>query len=270
MDVVSNQTYLGVILHDASQALLLPDVVLLLVFMGYALFCIGSVVVEGIIERRHFHVTMPQFLAALNDAAPNEIEQVVRTSGLLNRQKDALLTVYEYRALPGDSLLALIRRTVSEEEARRDKVVGRNDIASKVAPMLGLMGTLIPLGPGIAALGTGDVTSLSQSIIVAFDTTVAGLATAVVCLIVAKVRRGWYENYMTALDSAMATMLQKIGDMREADFGPDVKQPGETTMDTNRSAASIVFANGAVGASKVPDAEPLAQEMAHDSVKAQA
>lgn len=46
---------------------------------------------------------------------------------------------------------------------------------AKLSPMLGLMGTLIPLGPGLAALGDGDVKILSTAMSVAFDTTVLGL-----------------------------------------------------------------------------------------------
>ena len=56
MDFVISQTYLGDILHYASQALLAPDIILLIAFMLYALFSIGRVVVEAITERRTFQV----------------------------------------------------------------------------------------------------------------------------------------------------------------------------------------------------------------------
>ena len=115
--------------------------------------------------------------------------------------------------LPDDALISLVKRLISEEDIYYGKILGRNNVAVRVAPMLGLMGTLIPLGPGIAALGTGDLASLSSSLIIAFDTTVAGLAAAAVCLIVSKIRKSWYENYMTALESGMATMVQKINDL---------------------------------------------------------
>lgn len=214
MDGSIVQTYLGDVLHAVSQALLAPDIVLLLAFIAYALFCIGSIVAERFSERRHFTIVMPKFLAALMAANEDEIPAVITESGLLHRQKVALLTVYDYRMLPGDALLALIRRLVNEEETRYDRITGRNNMAARVAPMLGLMGTLIPLGPGIQALGNADTAALSSSLLVAFDTTVAGLVAAAVCLVVGKIRSNWYGNYMSALDAAMATMLQKIEDMR--------------------------------------------------------
>ena len=226
MDGSIIQTYLSDILHAVSQSLLAPDIVLLLAFIGYALFCIGSIIAERFSERRHFKVAMPKFLAALMAAKEEEIPTVIEQSGLLKRQKVALLTVYDYRMLPGDALVALIRRLVSEEETRYDRITGRNNMAARVTPMLGLMGTLIPLGPGIQALGKADTAALSSSLLVAFDTTVAGLVAAAVCMVVGKIRTNWYGNYMSALDSAMATMLQKIEDMR-AEGKITVKEPSD-------------------------------------------
>lgn len=204
------------LLHTISQALLIPVIVLLIAFIGYALFCIGSIIVEAVNERRNFKVEMPKFLTALMDSEDEKIPGVIKSSGLLNRQKTALLTAYDYRTLPGDAYVALIRRLVNAEEEHYAHITERNNTAAKIAPMAGLMGTLIPLGPGVAALGTGDTETLSNSLLIAFDTTVAGLVVAVVCLAVGKIRTSWYNDYMQALDSAMATLVEKVGQMREA------------------------------------------------------
>ena len=45
----------------------------------------------------------------------------------------------------------------------------------QLGPILGLLGTLIPLGLGLAALGSGDIVTLAEALTVAFDTTVTGL-----------------------------------------------------------------------------------------------
>lgn len=234
----SMATSLADILHSVSQALLAPDIILLLAFIAYALFSIGSVIVEYVTERRHFQVVMPKFLAALIDASEEEIPQVIEQSGLLNRQKEALNTVYEYRRLPGDALIALVRRLVNEEETHYDRITGRNNTAAKVAPMLGLMGTLIPLGPGIEALGRADAATLSSSLLIAFDTTVAGLVTAAVCLVIGKIRSNWYDNYLSALDAAMATMLEKIEGARSGDVLSGKSADNADTESKNTEASS--------------------------------
>ena len=259
MEFVTAQTYLGDILHIIGMALLVPVVIILIVLIGYALFCIGSVLVEFFTERRNFKVAMPAFLAALMSAEQDEIPAVIRDSGLLNRQKIALLTVFDYRTLPGEALVALMKRLVAEQDNRLARITGRNATVAKIAPMVGLMGTLIPLGPGIAALGQGDIVSLSSSIVIAFDTTVAGLATAAVCLVIAKIRRNWYEDYMGALESSMATMLEKIEAMR-ADGLIETSEPSDYAF----MYESSLFRKGkeALGAAAASEAEQAAADIA--------
>ena len=87
MGVSAAQSYLSDILHVVSQGLLIPTILLLLGFIAYALFCIGSVVSEYFTERKNFQVQMPKFLAALMAAGQDEIPDVIKKSGLLKRQK---------------------------------------------------------------------------------------------------------------------------------------------------------------------------------------
>ena len=84
------------------------------------------------------------------------------------------------------------------------------DLASKLGPMLGLLGTLIPLGPGIIALGQGDTYTLSVSLMTAFDTTVAGLCIAAVCMIVSTIRRRWYAAYMADLETLTSRVCERV------------------------------------------------------------
>ncbi len=70
------------------------------------------------------------------------------------------------------------------------------------------MGTLIPMGPGLAALGGGDVNTLAQAIIIAFNTTVVGLAAGGIAYFISKVRRRWYEEYLSNLDALCESALE--------------------------------------------------------------
>ena len=206
-------TFLKDALHTISQGLTYPVIGLLLVAIGYAVFTVGSVVVEYLVERRYFRVAMPRFLRAIDDASDEEVPAVVDAGGLLLRQKKALLVLYSNRDLPEEARWALAKKLLGEQSGHYRRIVGRNDTVAKVAPMLGLMGTLIPLGPGIVALGTGEYTTLSDSLLIAFDTTVAGLVAAAVCMVVSKVRKSWYAEYAAALEAAVTTMLEKMDNL---------------------------------------------------------
>ena len=87
-----------------------------------------------------------------------------------------------------------------------------SDLLAKLGPIFGLLGTLIPLGPGIIALGQGDTYTLSQSLLTAFDTTVAGLISAAVAMVISSVRKGWYANYMSILETLADCVLEVEND----------------------------------------------------------
>src|SRR5690606_6415373 len=78
--------------------------------------------------------------------------------------------------------------------------IERADLLARVGPMLGLMGTLIPLGPGLAALGRGELEVLAEAVTVAFDTTVMGLLIGIVGFVLARLRRRWYDQALDVLE----------------------------------------------------------------------
>lgn len=76
----------------------------------------------------------------------------------------------------------------------------RADLLARIPPMLGLMATIIPLGPGLAALGKGDPAQLASAVTVAFDATVLGLVAGIGGLVIGKLRRRWYEETLEAME----------------------------------------------------------------------
>ena len=210
------QTYFSDILHAIAQAVLLPVVVALIALTLYAVWSVGRIVVEWFTENRHFRVKMPAFLDVIIDAETPDLPYVVAGSGLLGSQKRILLSLWDYRNLPVDTHIALAKRLIEEREDYHAKMLQHTSVVSKIEPMLGLMGTLIPLGPGLVSLGQGDTTALSTSLLVAFDTTVAGLIVALLTFVVTKIRQRWYRNYMSALEACCTCLLEKVDAQREA------------------------------------------------------
>jgi biopolymer transport protein ExbB/TolQ len=102
-------------------------------------------------------------------------------------------------------LLDLIRQTgepeplhvenlLQEENLNLLKMVDRLKIIVRVGPSLGLMGTLIPMGTGLAAIGQGDMTRLSSDLVIAFTTTVVGLAIGIIAFVFYTVKRRWAQE----------------------------------------------------------------------------
>jgi biopolymer transport protein ExbB/TolQ len=117
--------------------------------------------------------------------------------------------------LSDDDLFALAKTEIAKVDDRYKRTLSWTEQVTKIAPMVGLMCTLIPLGPGIVAMGEGNVTQLSMSLLIAFDGTVAGLVAAVVALVVTAVRKRWYNQYLLVLESFMTCVLDKATQARK-------------------------------------------------------
>lgn len=87
------------------------------------------------------------------------------------------------------------------------KSMDRLRILVRVAPSLGLIGTLIPMGTGLAALGQGDMTRLSSDLVIAFTTTVTGLAVGTSAFFFYTLRRRWIEEDVKNMEMATELLL---------------------------------------------------------------
>ena len=84
--------------------------------------------------------------------------------------------------------------TQSSFQKHATKRLEITDLLARSGPILGLMGTLIPLGPGLTALGNGNIDILATALTVAFDTTVVGLLVGLLAYAMGRIRRRWYEQ----------------------------------------------------------------------------
>ena len=120
----------------------------------------------------------------------------------------AVISVADLGMALGERLFGIRRLSEKRDITRLERFararIDRSDLLTRIGPMLGLMGTLIPLGPGLAALGEGDVRALASSVTVAFDSTVLGLWVGMLGFIVGRARRRWYERALRALECADA------------------------------------------------------------------
>jgi hypothetical protein len=104
----------------------------------------------------------------------------------------------------GERFTGLAKLQASGDLARVQTIarhrLERADLLARIPPMLGLMATIIPLGPGLAALGKGDPAQLASAVTVAFDATVLGLVAGIGGLIIGKLRRRWYEEVLERME----------------------------------------------------------------------
>jgi biopolymer transport protein ExbB/TolQ len=195
------------VLRAVASGLNTPVIVILIFFLLAAAALFGWIVAEFFTERRHLKPALPELLEALR--AADDPAEVIKKSGLLKRQKAALLELTKHPDFTPVTREALALRLLEQEQDRYDGIVKLSEVLARLAPMFGLLGTLIPLGPGIIALGQGDTYTLSASLLTAFDTTIAGLVAAAVATVVSTIRRSWYREYGSILEALCQAVLEK-------------------------------------------------------------
>jgi biopolymer transport protein ExbB/TolQ len=198
---------LGNSLRAVASGLQIPVMVVLLLLIALTVFMAGTLIAEVLTERLRFKAKVPSLMEKLKDRQ-EPAEEIIQKSGLLKRQKNLFLEILSHNTLAAEMREALARRLIFEEQSHYDVITRITDLIARLAPMFGLMGTLIPLGPGIIALGQGDTYTLSKSMLMAFDTTVAGLISAAAAFLISAVRKSMYENYMVAIEAIMESILE--------------------------------------------------------------
>ena len=187
------------ILRAVSGALDVPVIVLLVLFLLAAAALVGWLISESCTERRHLKLALPALMETLRTAPDREA--AVEESGLLRRQKDALLELLRHPDFTDATREALAIELLEREQDRYDSIVKLSELLARLAPMLGLLGTLIPLGQG-------DTYTLSTSLLTAFDTTIAGLVAAALAIVVSAIRRRWYREYGSVLEALCTEVLE--------------------------------------------------------------
>jgi hypothetical protein len=67
-------------------------------------------------------------------------------------------------------------------------------VVTRVSPMLGLIATMIPMGPALKALADGNLQGISENLIIAFAAVIWGLVIATLTFWPASVKKRWYAN----------------------------------------------------------------------------
>lgn len=202
-------TFLSKAMRAIAASMQTPVIILLLILVAASVFMIGWIIAEFFTEHRHLKAKLPRLVDELNQTEnDSEIDRCVKESQLLVRQKQALNELTAHPDITPLMRESLAVRLIQQESDFYDRRLKISDVIAKIGPMLGLLGTLIPLGPGIIALGQGDTITLSSSLLTAFDTTIMGLIAAAVAIVISTIRGRWYSNYMSVLETLMECILE--------------------------------------------------------------
>ena len=195
--------YITDILYWISSGLLVPVVLLLIFFFLRSLLLLGGFFSQyltmrksGIMLQKEVKQLSSNNLSTLAERLPKgKLPVVTCISKMLeNRNSPAKVTFL-----------------LDEYECMVERELETPKMFTKMGPMLGLMGTLIPMGPALVGLSSGDIASMAYNMQVAFATTVIGLFAGGIGFVVKAVKQRWYRRDMGMLNY-IADMLDENRD----------------------------------------------------------
>ena len=190
------------ILYWISTGLLVPDIVLLIVLFGRALLLVGSFYGQYLSIRKT-EALLRNELNALTPAT------VMELADKLPEKSSSLVISYIRQVLQAHESPAQIQRLLANFEIAADKDLAISKTLTKLGPIIGLMGTLIPMGPALAGLASGDIASMAYNMQIAFATTVVGLVAGAVGFLTQQVKQRWYLQDMTNLEFLSELLNEK-------------------------------------------------------------
>lgn len=199
------------ILNVIAQSLLLPVMILLVIFIIFSVIEIGGILAEYTGRKKisgEEKETIIRNIAV--SKSPDEICKIVNSSKLNQYDKELLNSVanLDRTYYDKETREILARNMLETQESKMLNSLTLVDIVAKVGAGCGLLGTIIPMGPGLAALGLGDMQTLTANLTTAFNTTTAGLASGTVCFVIGKIRRKWYNQDINMLYDFAETILE--------------------------------------------------------------
>ncbi len=189
--------WLETLMYQTSQVFLVPTLLAIALLFVYALYALGRFAAAWFQRRGR---------------VPGEHGRDLRAFNLLR-------WAAAHPAARGD-----------EWDVAAHKLLEVPRIVSRVAPMLGLVATMIPMGPALQGLSNGDLAAVSQNLAVAFSAVILALVSASITFWIVSVQRRWLaeelawlqarESLAPAMDGGSAAAEGAARDWRQARSAP--------------------------------------------------
>ena len=184
--------YVSIVLFWISNGLLVP------VIVGLLYFFVNSILLLGIFFNQYLTYSKQTKLLkkTLDSLRADDMEKLKVEAGKLPQSN---FTGFLRNIIEAPSK-AYSNRLLADYEVRADAELGKYKLLTKFGPILGLMGTLIPMGPALAGLATGDVASMAYNMQIAFATTVVGLFVGAIGYVLLQIKQRWFVAELADLE----------------------------------------------------------------------
>lgn len=155
---------------DVSELFMAPVIIAILIMFVFSLFALGRFISQSLIRRK---------------GATEHVRQV-------KEGKPSLLAGYEIH----NYFVQNPKASEDELEVFALKKLETLRIVTRLSPMLGLIATMVPMGPALKALADGNIQGISENLIIAFAAVIWGLVVSTLTFWPASVKKRWFADEM--------------------------------------------------------------------------
>jgi len=159
------------LLEGIAQLLFQPVTALLIVLVAWTLIALGMFGRSAMQRLRGRRPAVARYTARIDDAAQ----------------------------AADDPVDIRIEQVLAEADHASLRSLNAVRFAVRCGPSLGLIGTLIPMAAALSGLAQGDLPALANHMVVAFSSTIVGIAVGVVAHVIVMVREGWQRQDLDAI-----------------------------------------------------------------------
>ena len=191
------------VIYDASRVLLWPVLIAALACLVWVLIEFGFFLYELYLRFRYrdldaLEARTLRARRAFQEGKPRTAYRYLQENNysiVVARFLFDLIRNYQTERLAAKPL-----KLLQEYEFFTVKRLERTRILVRVGPMLGLMGTLIPLSPALIGLASGNTTQLADNLTTAFSVTVIGLLIGGIAFVISIVRDRMYSQDISDME----------------------------------------------------------------------
>ena len=181
------------ILFIVSNGLMIPVILLLLYFLVKAIWILlglyGQIKVQ-----REISSTLKALVRDYSDECIKDTQIKLQATG------ESIVSEYLKRIIEHKHDSRYCEHELADFQVEVQTNLAKYRMLVKFGPMLGLMGTLIPMGPALVGLGLGDISSMAYNMQVAFATTVIGMLVSGIGLCALQLNQRYYAGYLNDLE----------------------------------------------------------------------
>lgn len=191
------------VIYDASRILLWPVLIAILACLVWVLIELGYFLYELYLRFRYRDLDALEARAlkarrAFEDGKPRTAYRYLQENNysmVVARFLFDLIRNYQTQRLAAKPL-----KLLQEYEFYTVKRLERTRVLVRLGPILGLMGTLIPLSPALVGLANGDTSQFTDSLVTAFSVTVLGLLIGGIAYVISVVRDRMYAQDISDME----------------------------------------------------------------------